>query len=142
MLQEKLKESQYQITPWRAESSNYTSAAAQSPSHTPGNALVCSIWHYACFSSYISWNACMIVDANVHHISQSKANLDIVPQQAYSHVQSPASSPVRARRDWDLLGNENHQVIRSDVATTSAEHDNVGRTSPSTRLLVVTLKIQ
>jgi hypothetical protein len=84
----------------------------------------------------------MIVGSNVHHISQSKANLDIVPQQAYSHVQSPASSPVRARRDWDLLGNENHQVIRSEVAATSAEHDNVGRTSPSTRLLVVILKIQ
>jgi hypothetical protein len=47
MLQEKLKESQYQITPWHAESSNNTSAAAQSPFHTPGNALVCSIWHYA-----------------------------------------------------------------------------------------------
>jgi hypothetical protein len=46
MLQEKLKESQYQITPWRADSSNNTSAAAQSPSHTPGNALVCLIWHY------------------------------------------------------------------------------------------------
>lgn len=79
----------------------------------------------------------MIVDSNFHHISQVKANLDIVPQQAYSHAQSPASSPVRARRDWDLLGNENRQVIQSEVATTSAEHDNVGRTSPSTRLLVV-----
>ncbi|RLN29766.1 uncharacterized protein C2845_PM05G26640 [Panicum miliaceum] len=102
--EEKLKESQYQITPWRAESSNNTSAAAQSPSHPPGNALVTSV----------------------------KANLDIVPQQAYSHVQSPASSPVRTRRDWDLLGNENRQAIPSEVATTSAEHDNIGRTSPST----------
>ncbi|CAN6336562.1 unnamed protein product [Urochloa humidicola] len=102
--EEKLKESQYQITPWRAESSNNTSAAAQSPSHPPGNALVTSV----------------------------KANLDIVPQQAYSHVQSPSASPVRARRDWDLLGNESHQAIQSEVATTSAEHDNVGRTSPST----------
>ncbi|CAL4909920.1 unnamed protein product [Urochloa decumbens] len=99
--EEKLKESQYQITPWRAESSNNTSAAAQSPSHPPGNAMV-------------------------------KANLDIVPQQPYSHVQSPVASPVRARRDWDLLGNESHQAIQSEVATTSAEHDNVGRTSPST----------
>ncbi|CAL5096652.1 unnamed protein product [Urochloa decumbens] len=102
--EEKLKESQYQITPWRAESSNNTSAAAQSPSDPPGNALVTSV----------------------------KANLDIVPQQAYSHVQSPAASPVRARRDWDLLGNESHQAIQSEVGTASAEHDNVGRTSPST----------
>ncbi|CAN6358848.1 unnamed protein product [Urochloa humidicola] len=102
--EEKLKESQYQITPWRAESSNNTSAAAQSPTHPPGNAMVTSV----------------------------KANLDIVPQQAYSHVQSPSASPVRARRDWDLLGNESFQAIQSEVATTSAEHDNVGRTSPST----------
>ncbi|XP_062230435.1 uncharacterized protein LOC133928224 [Phragmites australis] len=102
--EEKLKESQYQITPWHAESSNNTNAAAQSPPHTPGNVLASSI----------------------------KANLDIVPQQAYSHVQSPVSSPVRARRDWDLLGNENRQVIPSEVAATSAEHDNVGGTSPST----------
>jgi hypothetical protein len=85
----------------------------------------------------------MIVDSNSHHFFfQIKANLDIVPQQAYSHVHSPVSSPVQTRRDWDLLGNENRQVIRSEVATTSAEHDNVGRTSPSTRLLVVTSKIQ
>jgi len=109
--EEKLKESQYQITPWRAESSNNTSAAAQSPSHPPGNALV-------------------------------KANLDIVPQQAYSHVQSPVSSPVRTRRDWDLLGHENRQAIPSEVATTSAEHDSIGRTSPSTRLPVVISTIQ
>ncbi|TVU18437.1 hypothetical protein EJB05_34538 [Eragrostis curvula] len=102
--EEKLKESQYQITPWRAESSNNTSAAEQSPSHPPGNALVSSM----------------------------KANLDIVPQQAYSHTQSPVSSPVRARRDWDLLGTENRQVIPSEVAATSSEHDNVGKISPST----------
>jgi hypothetical protein len=43
-LQEKLKESQYQITPWHAESSNNTSATEQSPSHLPGNALVTSLW--------------------------------------------------------------------------------------------------
>jgi len=65
-----------------------------------------------------------------------------VPQQAYSHVQSPASSPVRTRRDWDLLGNENRQAIPSEVATTSAEHDSTGKTSPSTRLPVVISTIQ
>ncbi|KAL6865180.1 hypothetical protein ACP4OV_016331 [Aristida adscensionis] len=102
--EDKLKESQYQITPWRADSSNNTSAAAQSPAHPPGNTLVSSV----------------------------KANLDIVPQQTYSHVQSPVSSPVRGRRDWDLLGTENRQVIPSEVAATSADHDNIGRTSPST----------
>ncbi|KAL5202798.1 hypothetical protein ABZP36_013750 [Zizania latifolia] len=100
--EEKLKESQYQLTPWRAESSNSTSVPVQSPSHPPGNALV----------------------------TTSKANLDIVPQQAYSHVQSPMSS-VRARHDWDLLGNENHQVVPSEVAATNGECDNVGTASPT-----------
>ncbi|KAF0924218.1 hypothetical protein E2562_008515 [Oryza meyeriana var. granulata] len=100
--EEKLKESQYQLTPWRAESSNSMIVPVQSPSHPPGNALV----------------------------TTSKANLDIVPQQAYSHVQSPMSSPVRARRDWDLLGNENHQAIPSEVAAVNTEHDNIGTTSP------------
>ncbi|XP_047089581.1 uncharacterized protein LOC124701545 isoform X1 [Lolium rigidum] len=100
--EEKLKESQYQITPWRVESSNNTSGPGQSPSHPPGNALVAS----------------------------SQPSLDIVPQQAYSHVQSPISSPVRTRRDWDLLANENNQVIPTEVASTNTEHGNVGMASP------------
>ncbi|EMS48530.1 hypothetical protein TRIUR3_00700 [Triticum urartu] len=98
--EEKLKESQYQITPWRAESSNNTSGPAQSP--PPGNALVAS----------------------------SQPSLDIVPQQPYSHVQSPISSPVRTRRDWDLLANDNRQVISAEAAATTTEHGNAGRTSP------------
>ncbi|KAL5230457.1 hypothetical protein ABZP36_029233 [Zizania latifolia] len=101
--EEKLKESQYQLTPWQAESSNSTSVPIQSHSNPPGNALV----------------------------TTSKANLDIVPQQACSHVQFPMSSPVRARRDWDLLGNENHYVVPSEVAATNGENDNVGTASPS-----------
>ncbi|VAH11972.1 unnamed protein product [Triticum turgidum subsp. durum] len=104
--EEKLKESQYQITPWRAESSNNTSGPAQSP--PPGNALVAS---------------------NLPRF-QSQPSLDIVPQQAYSHVQSPISSPVRARRDWDLLANDNRQVVPAEAAATNTEHGNAGRTSP------------
>ncbi|KQK08171.1 hypothetical protein BRADI_2g40100v3 [Brachypodium distachyon] len=84
--EDKLKESQYQITPWRAESSNNTSGPGQ-------------------------------------------PSLDIVPQQAYAHVQSPTSSPVRARRDWDLLANENRQVP-TEVAATNTEQENNGRISP------------
>lgn len=57
MLQEKLKESQYQITPWRAESSNNTSAAAQSPTHPPGNALVCSTGHYVLRHIFLGMHA-------------------------------------------------------------------------------------
>ncbi|KAM3405729.1 hypothetical protein ACQJBY_000004 [Aegilops geniculata] len=98
--EEKLKESQYQITPWRAESSNNTSGPAQSP--PPGNALVAS----------------------------SQPSLDIVPQQPYSHVQSPISSPLRARRDWDLLANDNRQVTPAEADATNTEHGNAGRASP------------
>jgi hypothetical protein len=65
-----------------------------------------------------------------------------VPQQAYSHAQSPVSSPVQARRDWDLLGTDNSQIVPSEVAATSAEHDNVGKTSPSTRFPFVVLKFR
>jgi hypothetical protein len=50
MVQEKLKESQYQITPWRVESSNNTSGPGQSPSHPPGNPLVASVRLYTALS--------------------------------------------------------------------------------------------
>ncbi|TVU22275.1 hypothetical protein EJB05_31959 [Eragrostis curvula] len=63
----------------------------------------------------------------------SKSSLDIVPQTAYPHVQSPMSSPVQARREWGVLGNKNHQVIPSEVPTRSAEHDDMGGTSISSR---------
>uniref|UniRef100_A0A453SXJ0 Uncharacterized protein n=1 Tax=Aegilops tauschii subsp. strangulata TaxID=200361 RepID=A0A453SXJ0_AEGTS len=75
---------------------------AQSPSHPARNTLVAS----------------------------SQASLGIVPQQAYSHAESPISYPVRARRDWDLLANENRQILPTKAALTDTEHDNAGRTSP------------
>jgi hypothetical protein len=131
MVQEKLKESQYQITPWRVESSNNTSGPGQSPSHPPGNALVASVWLYNALS-FTRW---VRAYSNSPHF-QSQPSLDIVPQQAYSHAQSPISSPVRTRRDWDLLANENREVIPTEVASTNTEHDNAGRTSPPSRLLL------
>ncbi|XP_048542007.1 disease resistance protein RGA5-like isoform X2 [Triticum urartu] len=60
----------------------------------------------------------------------SQTDLDIVPQQAYPHVQRPISYPVRARRDRGLLANENRQILPTKAALTDTEHDNVGRTSP------------
>ncbi|KAM3193649.1 hypothetical protein ACQJBY_070336 [Aegilops geniculata] len=75
---------------------------AQSPSHPARNTLVAS----------------------------SQASLGIVPQQAYSRAESPISYPVRARRDWDLLANENRQILPTKAALTDTEHDNAGRTSP------------
>ncbi|CAM0884914.1 unnamed protein product [Alopecurus aequalis] len=67
----------------------------------------------------------------------------IAPGNTSGHVQSPSippgnalvsSSPissVRTRHAWDLSSDEKLQVIPTDVAATNTEHDNVGRTSPS-----------
>ncbi|KAM3214021.1 hypothetical protein ACQJBY_066440 [Aegilops geniculata] len=60
----------------------------------------------------------------------SQISLDIVPQQAYPHVQRPISYLVRARRDRGLLANENRQILPTKAALTDTKHDNVGRTSP------------
>ncbi|KAL6626571.1 hypothetical protein ACP70R_030297 [Stipagrostis hirtigluma subsp. patula] len=58
----------------------------------------------------------------------SKSSLDIVPQTTYPHIQSPMSSPVQARQR-----NRNHQAIPSEVPTRNTEHDDMGRTSVSSR---------
>lgn len=104
--EEKLRESRYQITPWHTELSNNTShpVSADPPA---GKALV----------------------------TTSKSSLDIVPQTTYPHVQSPmsSSSPVQGTGDWGAFGNKNRQVFSSEVPTRNAEHDDMGRTSLSSR---------
>ncbi|XP_048542008.1 disease resistance protein RGA5-like isoform X3 [Triticum urartu] len=104
-LQEKLaitEEKQKELQYQIARRAESSNITAQTPSHPPGNALVAS----------------------------SQTDLDIVPQQAYPHVQRPISYPVRARRDRGLLANENRQILPTKAALTDTEHDNVGRTSP------------
>ncbi|XP_008782442.2 uncharacterized protein LOC103701978 [Phoenix dactylifera] len=102
--EEKLKESQYQLAPWRAESSNNTSFPPQSPSHPLGAAMA----------------------------TPNKNSLEIVPQPAYPHAQSPISSPsnIQTRDDWEVLGNRNRQTGPSGLATKIPDHDNLERTSP------------
>ncbi|KAL6847736.1 hypothetical protein ACP4OV_021864 [Aristida adscensionis] len=101
--EEKLRESQYQITPWHTELSNNTSSVPTDP--PAGKALV----------------------------TTSKSSLDIVPQTAYPHVQSPMSSPVQARGNRGVLGNRNNQFTPSEVPTRNTEHDDMGRTSVLSR---------
>ncbi|WVZ71919.1 hypothetical protein U9M48_020448 [Paspalum notatum var. saurae] len=68
-------------------------------------------------------------------VTTSKSNLDIVPQSAYPHVQSPmsSSSPVQTRGDWGAFGNKNRQFIPNEVPTRNTEHDDMGGTSLSSR---------
>ncbi|KAK8452186.1 hypothetical protein SEVIR_5G071300v4 [Setaria viridis] len=104
MVQEKLRESRYQITPWHTELSNNTSHPV--PTDPPAGKVL---------------------------VTTSKSSFDIVPQTPYPHVQSPMSSPVQARSDWGAFGNKNHHVTPSEVPTRNAEQDDMGGNSLSSR---------
>ncbi|XP_072964498.1 uncharacterized protein [Typha angustifolia] len=102
IIEEKLKESQYQIAPWRTELNNNTSFPSQSPSHPLGTALM----------------------------NSSKNSLDIVPTHAQSPISSPSN--VQTRADWDLLENQKQQAGSGGVAMRNLDHDTMGKNSPST----------
>lgn len=133
MVQDRLRESRYQLTPWHTELSNNTSAPI-STDPPAGKALVTTVWLsiYASFHYSFKFRhmaMCFLTSL----LSQSKSSLDIVPQTVYPHVQSPMSSPVQARGNWGAFGNKNHQDIPSEVPTRNAGHDEMGGTSVSSR---------
>ncbi|KAG9449990.1 hypothetical protein H6P81_009955 [Aristolochia fimbriata] len=102
----KLKESQYQLAPWRSDALvNNTNFTPQSPTHSYGVALT----------------------------TTTKNGLEIVPQQPYSHSQTPSSSPLNAQTtriaEWDMYG-RNNNLPTSGVVMKDLEHDNLGRYSP------------
>ncbi|XP_020268739.1 uncharacterized protein LOC109844188 isoform X2 [Asparagus officinalis] len=103
LTEDKLKESQYQLAPWHAEPSN-AGFPPQSPSHSLGAAL-----------------------------ANSNKSLEIVPQPAYSHTQSPVSSPSNARTklEWEALGSQNHNPGPSGFASKNTNQDVLERMSPS-----------
>ncbi|KAK1268624.1 hypothetical protein QJS04_geneDACA005003 [Acorus gramineus] len=106
MTEEKLKESQYQIAPWRPDTFNTSNFAPQSPSHTFGAPL---------------------------NVSNNKG-LEIVPQGPYSQAHTPISSPSNAqttRADWDVFGNPSNHTISAGAAPKNLDHENLGRSSPS-----------
>ncbi|KAG0502604.1 hypothetical protein HPP92_002676 [Vanilla planifolia] len=94
--EEKLKESQYQLAPWRGEPTNITNLPLQSPSHPLGANLV-----------------------------SSGKGLEIVPQPAFSHAQSPVASPANTAhtREWEGLRDQNQQAIASSFATKNQDHN-------------------
>ncbi|GKV25432.1 hypothetical protein SLEP1_g34872 [Rubroshorea leprosula] len=75
LTESKLKESQYQLAPWRSDV-NHSNFAPQSPSQSIGAALATS----------------------------NKDGLELVPQPTHSHVNPPTSSGAQRTLDWDLLG--------------------------------------
>ncbi|XP_068637908.1 uncharacterized protein [Aristolochia californica] len=103
----KLKESQYQLAPWRSDAlNNSTSFTPQSPTNSFGVALT----------------------------STNKNGLEIVPQQTYSHSQTPSSSPLNAQTtrtaEWDTFGHHSNLPASAGVIMKDLEHDNLGRFSP------------
>lgn len=94
IIEEKLKESQYQLAPWRLEPANDTNLTLQSPLHPLG----------------------------ANHISSSKG-LEIVPQPTFSHAQSPGSSPANNPQPNEWEGrNRTQHGIPSSIATRNQDH--------------------
>lgn len=89
MTEEKLKESQYQLAPWRLEPANDINLPSQSPSHP--------------------------ISANV--VNSSKG-LEIVPQKTFSHGQSPGSSPANNAQtnEWERRNHNQHAILSSITA--------------------------
>ncbi|XP_065037332.1 uncharacterized protein LOC135672831 isoform X2 [Musa acuminata AAA Group] len=93
---EKLKESQYQIAPWYAESSHNAGFPTQSPSRPLSSQVAVS----------------------------NKNNLEIVPQPANPHAQTPiSSSNFQTRLYWEAVGGQNQQFNQSSVPTKSLDQD-------------------
>ncbi|XP_047053007.1 uncharacterized protein LOC124659111 [Lolium rigidum] len=109
--EEKVQESQYQITPWQTELPNKTSLPVQSPKDPVGKVL--------------SKNS---TDNVVRILILNRIGTSVAP---YPQVQSPISSPVEGRADWSVLANKNGQVIPSEVPARNIVHDYRERTSLS-----------
>ncbi|XP_022973833.1 uncharacterized protein LOC111472378 isoform X3 [Cucurbita maxima] len=95
----KLKESQYQLTPWRSDAS-HSSFAPQSPVHSIGATLTTS----------------------------NKNGLELVPQPPYWNGKMPvSSSDAQTTADWDLP--THHQIGLGVGVAKKLEPDDLGRYS-------------
>ncbi|KAF5469685.1 hypothetical protein F2P56_013740 [Juglans regia] len=100
LTESKLKESQYQLAPWRPDVP-HSNFAPQSLSHPIGVGLT----------------------------TANKKGLELVPQPAYSHGKiSVSSSNVHTPTDWELSGR--HQSGLGGVVAKNLEPDDLGRYSP------------
>ncbi|KAK8672786.1 hypothetical protein V6N13_111147 [Hibiscus sabdariffa] len=97
----KLKESQYQLAPWRSDI-NHSNFAPQSPSHSLGATLTVS----------------------------SKNGLELVPQPVFSQVKTQIISVTQADSNWDLPRQQQGGLGGGVAASKNLEPDDLGRYSP------------
>ncbi|PIA40522.1 hypothetical protein AQUCO_02500318v1 [Aquilegia coerulea] len=102
----RLKESQYQVAPWRSESSDHPNFTPQSPSPSIGATLTKS----------------------------NMMGLELVPQPAYSLRQAPltSSSDAQKNTEWDQLVQHSPHTGFVGHPAKSLDLENVGRPVPST----------
>ncbi|MBA0697459.1 hypothetical protein Goari_021000, partial [Gossypium aridum] len=96
----KLKDSQYQLAPWRSDV-NHSNFAPQSPSHSLGPTLTAS----------------------------SKNGLELVPQPVFSHGKTQIVSDAQTDSNWDLPG-QYQGGSGGGVVSKNLEPDDLGRYSP------------
>jgi len=124
-LQSKLKESQYQVVPWRSDM-NQANFSPQSPSHSVGAALatsVCLLCHIVSFSYY---SKTYIKTRCILH--QNKDGLELVPQSVYSQGKTQVPVDGQTGADWSILGR--HQSGLGGVVAKNVDADELGRHSP------------
>ncbi|GMI67160.1 hypothetical protein like AT5G23490 [Hibiscus trionum] len=100
VIESKLKESQYQLAPWRSDV-NHSSFAPQSPLHFLGAALPTS----------------------------SKNGLELVPHSTYSQGKTQIISDAQKDSQWDLPG-QHQGGLSGGIASKNLEFDDAGRYSP------------
>ncbi|TYI30914.1 hypothetical protein ES332_A05G419400v1 [Gossypium tomentosum] len=96
----KLKDSQYQLAPWRSDV-NHSNFAPQSPSHSLGPTLTAS----------------------------SKNGLELVPQPVFSHGKTQIVSDAQTDSNWDLPG-QYQGGSGGGIVSKNLEPDDLGRYSP------------
>ncbi|GMI86706.1 hypothetical protein like AT5G23490 [Hibiscus trionum] len=96
----KLKESQYQLAPWRSDV-NHSNFPPQSPSHSLGATLTAS----------------------------SKNGLELVPQPVFSQGKTQIISDAQTDSNWDLPS-QHQGGLGGGIASKNLESDDLGRYSP------------
>ncbi|XWS29960.1 hypothetical protein CRYUN_Cryun24cG0075900 [Craigia yunnanensis] len=100
IIESKLKESQYQLAPWRSDV-NHSNFAPQSPSHSLGATLTTS----------------------------SKNGIQLVPQPAYSQEKTQIIFHAQTDSNWDLPG-QHQRALGGGIASKNLEPADSGRYSP------------
>jgi len=123
--QAKLKESQYQLTPWRS-GGNSPNIPPHSPEHSSGAALP-SVWSYSVCHGFAFFHDTFLKASP--SLRQSKVGLELVPRPTYSPA-NLANSSGQIASDWESRGQNDLQPGASGTVVQNAELENAGRYSP------------